>query len=92
MMNNPDLTTPTNVDANGLPIQAAIQPPRPSTINPRIKPSGAPVSFSPKSQDTIMSAFGNPVANSYDRTVSGPTPIPEPIIDSNVPTSNFYNT
>lgn len=69
------------------PIIAAQTP-----MNPGIKPSGAPVSFSPKSQSTITSAFGNPVANSYDRTVSGPTPIPEPIIDSNVPTSNFYNT
>jgi len=84
MIDNTNLQNQVPADMSTMPAQ--------TPVNPRIKPSGAPVTFSPKSQNTIMSAFGNPVANSYDRTVSGPTPIPEPIIDSNVPTSNFYNT
>jgi hypothetical protein len=84
MIDNTNLQNPIATDMNAVQTQ--------SPINPRIKPSGAPVAFSPKSQNTIMSAFGNPVANSYDRTMDGPVPIPQPIIDSNVPTSNFYNT
>lgn len=92
MMNNPDLTTPTNVDANGLPITQSIAPAQPTTINPGVKPSGAPVSFSPKAQNTMTGVFGNPVANSYDRSMSGPTPIPDPTIDRNTPISNFQNT
>ena len=87
-MRNTDLPQQQGIDATGIPA-APIQP---ATFNPGIKPSGAPVSFSPKSQNTIMSAFGNPTVNSYDRTVSGPLPIPEPIIDRNTPVSNFQNT
>lgn len=83
MINNTSLQDPAITGIDGGP-----EPP----TSPGIKPSGAPVSFSPRAQSTITSAFGNPIANSYDRTVGGPTPIPEPIIDSNVPTSNFYNT
>jgi hypothetical protein len=83
MINNTNLQDPAITGIDGGP-----QPP----INTGIKPSGAPVSFSPKSQNTITSAFGNPIANSYDRTIDGPTPIPNPIIDSNVPANNFYNT
>ena len=91
MINNTNFQDPTITGIDVGP-QAPINPPAPTAINPRIKPSGAPVSFSPKSQNTIMSAFGNPVENSYDRTVSGPVSIPQPIIDNNTPVSNFYNT
>lgn len=58
-------------------------------VDPGIKPSGAPVSFSPKAQSAITSAFGNPVANSYDRSVGGPVPITDPNIDSNWPQNNL---
>jgi hypothetical protein len=60
-----------------------------NTVEPGIKPSGAPVSFSPRAQSAITSAFGNPVANSYDRTVGGPVPITDPNIDSNWPQNNL---
>jgi hypothetical protein len=60
-----------------------------NTVEPGIKPSGAPVSFSPRAQSTITSAFGNPVANSYDRTVGGPVPITDTNIDSNWPQNNL---
>ena len=60
-----------------------------NTIDPGIKPSGAPVSFSPRAQSTITSAFGNPIANSYDRTVGGPTPMTDPNIDSGWPQNNL---
>lgn len=60
-----------------------------NTVEPGIKPSGAPVSFSPRAQSAITSAFGNPVANSYDRTVGGPVPITDTNIDSNWPQNNL---
>ena len=84
MIDNPTLSSTPISDIGGLPAQPA--------INPGIKASGAPVSFSPKAQNTITSAFGNPIANSYDKAIGGPTPIPSPVIDSNVPVNNFYNT
>lgn len=78
-----------NTNLQNQEINTLIEQPVQIPINPGIKPSGAPVSFSPRAQSTITSAFGNPVANSYDRTVGGPVPIPEPIISTNVPQNNF---
>ena len=82
MTNNTNLQNPMAVDnTTGMLGQMP--------INPGVKPSGASVSFSPKSQSTITSVFGNPLANSYDRAIDGPVPIPQPIIDQNVPPNNF---
>jgi hypothetical protein len=39
-------------------------------INPSIKQSGAPVPFSPKAQTNITGVFGNPISNSYDRSMA----------------------
>jgi hypothetical protein len=78
-----------NTNLQNQAVNTLIEQPVQMPINPGIKPSGAPVSFSPRAQSTITSAFGNPIANSYDRAVSGPTPIPEPVISPNVPPSNF---
>lgn len=78
-----------NTNLQNQAVNPLMEQPVQTPINPGIKPSGAPVSFSPRAQSTITSAFGNPIANSYDRTVGGPTPIPAPIINSNVPQNNF---
>lgn len=45
---------------------------RPVTFNPGIKDTGAPVTFSPKSQATMNSVFGMPVQGQYDRVMSSP--------------------
>jgi hypothetical protein len=47
-----------------------------TTFNPGVKPSGAPVSFSPKSQATMNGIFGTPMAGRYDRTMGTPKPVP----------------
>lgn len=44
------------------------------TENPNIKPSGAPVPFSPSSTQTMNSAFGMPINNSYDRAINAVAP------------------
>ena len=81
MIDNQNLQNPA--------LNSAIELPAQIPVNPGIKPSGAPVPFSPKSQNTITSAFGNPIANSYDRNAGGSAPTPAPIINSDVPQSNF---
>jgi len=70
----------------------AIKPAAPTAIDPGVKQSGAPVTFSPQSQNNMTGMFGTPVANSYDRSMVGsgfapPTPTVAPI----VPTDNLYN-
>jgi hypothetical protein len=92
-MINPDLNTPTNVDANGLPVTASITPAQPTDINPSIKQSGAPVPFSPKAQNNISGVFGNPIANSYNRSMgTGGNNPPIPTIAPIVPIDNLYNS
>ena len=44
--------------------------------NPGFKPSGAPMPFSPAAQNTMTNAFGMPMENTYDRTMSVPQPPP----------------
>jgi hypothetical protein len=69
-------------------------------INPSIKQSGAPVPFSPKAQTNITGVFGNPMPNSYDRSMTtnpglevnnnvGFAP-PVPTIAPIVPPNNLY--
>jgi hypothetical protein len=40
------------------------------SVNPGIKQSGAPVPFSPQAQNNITGVFGNPMSNSYDRSMT----------------------
>ena len=47
-----------------------------TTFNPGIKPSGAPVSFSQKSQATMAGIFGTPMAGKYDRAMGMPQAAP----------------
>jgi hypothetical protein len=50
----------------GSAIQAA------AGYNPLVKPSGAPMPFSPVAQNTMTSAFGMPMENLYDKAMSTP--------------------
>lgn len=73
-------------------------------VNQGIKQSGAPIPFSPKAQANITGVFGNPISNSYDRSMAtnpalamsnnitledGLAP-PTPTIAPIVPTNNLY--
>lgn len=49
------------------------------SLNPNIKPSGAPVNFNPRQTQTINSVFGMPVNNSFDRSM--------PVIPQDIPTT-----
>lgn len=70
-----------------------IKPAAPTTINPGVKQSGAPVPFSPQSQNNMTGIFGNPVAGSYDRSMgAGGFAPPTPTIAPIVPTDNLYNS
>lgn len=42
------------------------------TFNPGIKATGAPVTFSPKSQATMNGIFGTPMQGRYDRVMGTP--------------------
>lgn len=75
----PALNTPVDV------IQQA------TTFNPGIKPTGAPVSFSPRSQSTMAGVFGTPMAGEYDRTMSTPQPVPAGLQTPIVPPYDLNN-
>lgn len=64
---NMALTGPANPQA---PIMSDPKMFNPSMANPGIKPSGAPVNFSPKMQSTMTSVFGMPTDGSYDRVMT----------------------
>jgi hypothetical protein len=92
MMNNPDLTVPTNVDANGLPVNQTIKTAQSTTFNPGIKQTGAPVPFSPKAQANMTGVFGNPIEGAYDRSMGTGFNPPIPTIAPIVPVDNLYNS
>jgi hypothetical protein len=72
--------------------------------NPGIKQSGAPVPFSPQAQTTMSGVFGNPITNSYDRSISNDPSLgvsnninaqggiapPVPTMEPIVPSNNLY--
>lgn len=61
-MNNAQIDPAFSQDLNA-------QPPV-QTFNPGIKPSGAPVSFNPATQNTMANMFGTPMVGSFDRMVN----------------------
>ena len=64
----------------------------PRTMNPGIKPTGAPVTFSPTSQKTMTSMFGNPITSSYDRAMNtGVQRFDEYAANQPNQTTDFYN-
>ena len=71
----------------------AIKPAAQTAINPGVKQTGAPVPFSPQAQDNMTGMFGNPVSDSYDRSMgAGGFNPPIPTIAPIVPTNNLYNS
>jgi hypothetical protein len=60
----PDLNTPVDIAQQA------------TTFNPGIKQTGAPVTFSPRSQATMTGVFGAPMYGKYDRTMGMPKPAP----------------
>lgn len=57
-----------------------------------VKPTGAPVPFSPKAQNNMTGVFGNPIEGSYDRSMGNAFNPPIPTIAPIVPVDNLYNT
>lgn len=69
---NASQTLNPKMDANA----NLMAPPRP--MNPNIKPTGAPVPFSPQNASTINGVFGTGMENSFDRTMSSMDPAQNP--------------
>jgi len=85
--------------SNYAPAPVAIEDPTvqqpdimPRTQNPGIKPTGAPVTFSPASQKNMTSMFGNPITSSYDRAMNtGAQRFDEYAANQPNQTTDFYN-
>jgi hypothetical protein len=71
LMGQPPMTPALNTPIDA--VQQAV------TFNPGIKPTGAPVSFSPRSQSTMNGVFGMPMQGKYDRAMTPPAGVKTPI-------------
>jgi len=90
MIINPNQTGDEFSDAGSSPIVKAAAPGKtPYTV---VKPTGAPVPFSPKAQTNMTGVFGNPMEGSYDRSMGNAFNPPIPTIAPIVPVDNLYNT
>ena len=67
-MNNTEVT---NTQAPAQPVSASVDP---RLFNPGVKQTGAPVSFSPGDQQSMINMYGTPLQDSFDRSMPQPPP------------------
>lgn len=90
MINNPNQSSSEYIDASSAAMVKATTPGKtPYTV---VKPTGAPIPFSPKAQTNMTGVFGNPMEGSYDRSMGNAFNPPIPTIAPIVPVDNLYNT
>ncbi len=92
MINNPNQNSSEYIDTANAPITKATAPAVSTSPYTVVKPTGAPVPFSPKAQTNMTGMFGNPVQGSYDRSMGNAFNPPIPTIAPIVPVDNLYNT
>ena len=75
----------TNTQA---PVQPASATADPRLFNPGIKPTGAPVPFTPGAQQSMVNMYGAPAEGSFDRQMSTPA---QPPVTVKTPVTPKYN-
>jgi hypothetical protein len=75
----------TNTQVPVQPVSASADP---RLFNPGVKPTGAPVPFTPGAQQSMVNMYGAPMQGSFDRQMSAPQ---QPPVAVKTPVTPNYN-
>ncbi len=81
-MNNTEVT---NTQASAQPVSASVDP---RLFNPGVKQTGAPVTFTPGDQQSMVNMYGAPMQGSFDRQMAAPQQPPSAV---KTPVAPKYN-